>query len=129
MPRWAPAGRCIVWTKRYKRRYEMCGFAGFIDTERATSADELRSCVRRMSFTLQHRGPDDEGQWVDATCGVAFGFRRLAILDLTENGHQPMTSASGRYTLMLNGEIYNFEELRSELLAHDPALRFRGHSG
>ena len=51
-----------------------------------------------------------------------------AILDLTANGHQPMTSASGRYTLMLNGEIYNFEELRSELMAHDPALRFRGRS-
>ena len=81
-----------------------------------------------MSFTLQHRGPDDEGDWVDPTCGVAFGFRRLAILDLTENGHQPMTSAGGRYTLMLNGEIYNFRELRSELLAYDPALRFRGHS-
>jgi asparagine synthase (glutamine-hydrolysing) len=86
----------------------MCGLAGFIDTERATSADDLRSCVRQMSFTLQHRGPDDEGHWVDPACGVAFGFRRLAILDLTENGHQPMTSASGRYTVMLNGEIYNF---------------------
>jgi asparagine synthase (glutamine-hydrolysing) len=106
----------------------MCGLAGFIDTERATSADDLRSCVRQMSFTLQHRGPDDEGHWVDPACGVAFGFRRLAILDLTENGHQPMTSASGRYTVMLNGEIYNFEELRSELLAYDPSLRFRGHS-
>jgi asparagine synthase (glutamine-hydrolysing) len=106
----------------------MCGFAGFVDTEHATSADDLRACVRQMSLTLRHRGPDDEGHWVDPTCGVAFGFRRLAILDLTENGHQPMTSASGRYTLMLNGEIYNFEELRSELLAHDPGLRFRGHS-
>ena len=106
----------------------MCGFAGVVDTECATSADDLRACVRHMSFTLQHRGPDDEGDWVDPTCGVAFGFRRLAILDLTENGHQPMRSAGGRYTLMLNGEIYNFQELRSELLAHEPALRFRGHS-
>jgi asparagine synthase (glutamine-hydrolysing) len=106
----------------------MCGFAGFVDTKRATNGDDLRSCVRRMSLTLLHRGPDDEGHWVDPSCGVAFGFRRLAILDVTENGHQPMTSASGRYTLMLNGEIYNFAELRSELQGKDAGLRFRGHS-
>ena len=78
-----------------------------------------------MLATLQHRGPDGEGKW-DNHAGLYFGHRRLAIIDLSEHGHQPMVSPSGRYTITYNGEIYNFQALRTELssLGHS----FRGHS-
>src|SRR5438045_3529572 len=104
----------------------MCGLTGFIAP--AESADELARVVRAMRDTLAHRGPDDTGEWVDAEAGAAFGFRRLAIIDVSPAGHQPMTSASGRYAAMLNGEIYNFEELRRELRECGLAPLFRGHS-
>jgi asparagine synthase (glutamine-hydrolysing) len=86
----------------------------------------MQTTIRRMSDTLLHRGPDDEGYFVDEAAGVALGFRRLSIIDLTPEGHQPMMSKDGRYTLIFNGEIYNFLELRRELeaLSHP----FRGHS-
>jgi asparagine synthase (glutamine-hydrolysing) len=79
-----------------------------------------------MSDAVRHRGPDDEGSWVDPGRGIALGFRRLSILDLSPAGHQPMVSESGRWVVILNGEIYNFQDLRAELepLGH----RFRGHS-
>jgi len=77
-----------------------------------------------MANVLQHRGPDDSGLWLDADCGVALGHRRLAIVDLSPEGHQPMISTSGRYVIVFNGEIYNFEELRSDL----GRVPFRGHS-
>jgi len=70
-----------------------------------------------MSNTIFHRGPDDGGVWADPASGVALGFRRLAILDLSPSGHQPMSSASGRFTLVFNGEIYNHNELRKQLAA------------
>ena len=65
-----------------------------------------------MADTLSHRGPNDAGTWVEAKAGIAFGFRRLAIMDLSHAGHQPMVSASGRYVIVFNGEIYNHHELR-----------------
>jgi len=79
-----------------------------------------------MADQLVHRGPDDSGLWADAEAGVALGFRRLSIVDLSPAGHQPMTSASGRYVVVFNGEVYNFGELRKDLeaLGHS----FRGHS-
>lgn len=79
-----------------------------------------------MAQCLAHRGPDDSGEWVDSDAGVALGFRRLAIVDLSPLGHQPMASASGRYEIIFNGEVYNFATLRIELegLGH----RFRGGS-
>ena len=77
----------------------------------------MQEQIGRMADTLVHRGPDDSGTWIDAECGLAFGFRRLAILDLTPAGHQPMHSASGRYVIVFNGEVYNFSELRKELEA------------
>src|SRR3954467_2530550 len=80
-----------------------------------------------MVRTLVHRGPDDEGVWRDAAAGVALGSRRLAIVDLSPAGHQPMISESGRYVLAYNGEIYNAEELRAAL-RRDGEIRFRGHS-
>jgi len=68
-----------------------------------------------MADTLIHRGPDDSGVWADATAGIALGFRRLAILDLSPTGHQPMCSSDGRYVAVFNGEIYNYRDLRVEL--------------
>ena len=79
-----------------------------------------------MADQLIHRGPDDSGVWVDAEAGIALGFRRLAIVDLSPTGHQPMTSANGRYVMVFNGEVYNFGELRNDLESRGHS--FRGHS-
>jgi asparagine synthase (glutamine-hydrolysing) len=79
-----------------------------------------------MADQLVHRGPDDSGVWVDAEAGIALGFRRLAIVDLSPTGHQPMTSSSGRYVMVFNGEVYNFGELRKDLESRGHG--FRGHS-
>jgi asparagine synthase (glutamine-hydrolysing) len=102
----------------------MCGFAGVL-TSAPYSRDQLAEYARRMSAPIAHRGPDDSGVWADEA-GVAFGFRRLAILDLSPHGHQPMCSASGRFVVAFNGEIYNFSDLRRELESH--GHRFRGGS-
>ena len=86
----------------------------------------MAAVVERMANTLRHRGPDDGGSWVDPQVGIALGHRRLAVIDLSAEGHQPMVSFSGRYVLSFNGEIYNFRDLRLELgAAHLP---WRGHS-
>src|SRR5688500_14661382 len=92
----------------------MCGLAGILTSDDARG-DALLRAVQRMAEPLAHRGPDDSGSWADPAAGIAFGFRRLAIVDLSEHGHQPMHSASGRYTLVFNGEVYNHRLLRSEL--------------
>src|SRR5690242_10816800 len=104
----------------------MCGIAGFFEPSRNRAMDERREIARRMASTLAHRGPDDEGAWADVEAGVALGHRRLAILDLSAEGHQPMHSADGRYVLVFNGEIYNFQELRRDLESRGHL--FRGHS-
>src|SRR5256885_2728143 len=103
----------------------MCGFAGLI-TLRAHLEHELLGLVQGMTAPITHRGPDDAGAWVDAENGVALGFRRLAIIDLSPNGHQPMRSRSGRYVIVFNGEIYNHEALRHALRAI--GHQFRGTS-
>src|SRR5437588_2032124 len=104
----------------------MCGFAGLIDWERRTSAADLSHRAQQMAATLRHRGPDDEGSWVDAAAGIGLGHRRLSIIELSPRGHQPMLSSSGRYVIVYNGEIYNFQELRSEL--ESCGTNFRGNS-
>jgi asparagine synthase (glutamine-hydrolysing) len=107
----------------------MCGITGILDSQRATGADTLTGCVRSMSDAIRHRGPDGAGAWVDADAGVALGHRRLAILDLSAEGHQPMASVDGRYVIAFNGEIYNFAALREqEDRATAAPPRWRGHS-
>ncbi len=81
-----------------------------------------------MADAVAHRGPDDDGIWADEAEGLFFGHRRLSIVDLSAAGHQPMLSASGRYVLDYNGEIYNFRELRAELEQAGAAPAWRGHS-
>ncbi len=103
----------------------MCGLAGFL-TRTSLSPDQQESLLRRMIATIAHRGPDDSGTWSDPGAGVGLGFRRLSILDLSELGHQPMRSRSGRYTMVFNGEVYNFQRLRGELEGQGAV--FRGHS-
>ncbi|HEX5436689.1 MAG TPA: asparagine synthase (glutamine-hydrolyzing) [Gemmatimonadaceae bacterium] len=90
------------------------------------SEDALTSAVQPMVACLAHRGPDDSGIWVDARFGIGLGFRRLAIVDLSAQGHQPMRSASGRFTIVFNGEVYNHCQLRTSL--EQEGWRFRGHS-
>ncbi len=104
----------------------MCGITGFLDPTAQMNSDSLQAIAKEMTRTLRHRGPDDSGCWVDATPGIALGHQRLAILDLSPEGHQPMISANGRYILVFNGEIYDFLALRQKLqqLGHS----FRGHS-
>jgi asparagine synthase (glutamine-hydrolysing) len=104
----------------------MCGIVGFIDPSRQADDPGLCHLAGRMADRLAHRGPDDAGCWADAAAGVAFGHRRLSILDLSPEGHQPMRSADGRYVITFNGEIYNFAALRREL--EGAGHRFRGHS-
>ncbi|MDQ2891396.1 MAG: asparagine synthase (glutamine-hydrolyzing) [Gemmatimonadota bacterium] len=104
----------------------MCGFTGFL-TPRATTCDAGITDLRRMRESLIHRGPDDKGEWHDPEQGIAIGFRRLAIVDLSRDGHQPMTSPCGRYVIAFNGEIYNYRELR-ETLGGDDGPTWRGHS-
>ena len=100
----------------------MCGIAGLL----APGGDpsDQAAHAARMALAVAHRGPDDAGEWTDRCGQAAMGFQRLAIIDLTPGGHQPMTSADGRYVVALNGEIYNYASLRKEL----PATEFRGTS-
>lgn len=93
----------------------MCGITGFLDGSRSLGAEDLTALVSRMADTLQHRGPDDHGAWVEEANGIALGFRRLSIVDLSPTGHQPMLSADRRYVIVFNGEVYNYANLRAEL--------------
>ena len=90
----------------------MCGIAGYLALGSATARS-----VERMIGPLVHRGPDDAGTWIDSDAGVGLGHRRLSIVDLSPAGHEPMESASGRFIVTYNGEIYNHQALRSELEA------------
>ena len=81
----------------------MCGIAGFLTGISCGIARELADVSSAMNACLQHRGPDDQGVWIDEECGVALAHRRLSILDLTPAGHQPMISADGRYVIIYNG--------------------------
>lgn len=115
----------------------MCGLVGFLQAPRQ-SVNDLTALLSHMTDAIVHRGPDDSGAWADAETGVALGHRRLSILDLSPQGHQPMTSPSGRYVIAFNGEIYNYRVLRKELecspspqlssVVGEKVVSWRGHS-
>ncbi|MCB9963409.1 MAG: asparagine synthase (glutamine-hydrolyzing) [Rhodospirillales bacterium] len=101
----------------------MCGITG-LWAARPNKNHQL--CLQNMTDALTHRGPDQTGLWQEETAGVFLGHRRLSIMDTSTDGLQPMTSASGRYTIVFNGEFYNFSDLKAELSPHNPV--YRGHS-
>ncbi|MCK5412080.1 MAG: asparagine synthetase B, partial [Gemmatimonadetes bacterium] len=105
----------------------MCGITGLWELSeaigRAGSAEET---ARAMADRLAHRGPDDAGTWAEAEVGVALGHRRLSIIDLSREGHQPMVSACGRFVVVFNGEVYNHRGLHDEL--ENLGQTFRGAS-
>ncbi len=103
----------------------MCGIVGILLLPNGANPRRL-AAVEDMSEALHHRGPDGGSSWMDPDAGIAFGHRRLAIVDLSDAGRQPMVSASERLVMTYNGEIYNFAELRKEL--EDLGHHFRGHS-
>ncbi|HEX7326255.1 MAG TPA: asparagine synthase (glutamine-hydrolyzing), partial [Rhodanobacteraceae bacterium] len=104
----------------------MCGIAGFWDVAHRLDSDQGTAALDRMTQAIRHRGPDDTGAYRDPPTGVWLGHRRLSVVDLSPEGHQPMVSASGRYVIVFNGEVYNHRRLRPELEAL--GARFRGHS-
>ena len=114
-------------TNNLRRFLILCGVAGFW---RQTSwpATEAKGELDAMLTALKHRGPDARGTWMSSDQRVSLGHTRLSIVDLSEDGAQPMTSLSGRYSLSFNGEIYNYKLLRSELKSLNKNLFFRGHS-
>jgi asparagine synthase (glutamine-hydrolysing) len=103
----------------------MCGIAGVVSLE-PFSPEERQAAVSSMVKALRHRGPDDQGYWADASDRVTLGHCRLAIIDLTPEGHQPRLSQDGRFVMVFNGEIYNYLELRQELEHY--GVCFQGHS-
>lgn len=101
----------------------MCGLVGFYNPAGLANPN-CHEIATAMADSIFHRGPDDSGTWIDRPAGIALAHRRLSILDLSPAGHQPMISASGRYVIVFNGEIYNHLDLRKEL----SSISWRGHS-
>ncbi|MDP3531858.1 MAG: asparagine synthase (glutamine-hydrolyzing) [Alphaproteobacteria bacterium] len=104
----------------------MCGIAGFIDFKKRLNEEQLRNITQLMTDSLQHRGPDDEGIWVEPEKNIGLGHRRLAILDLSPLGHQPYLSNDSNHILVYNGEIYNFKDIQHEL--HENNVSFKSQS-
>src|SRR5215475_12621681 len=104
----------------------MCGINGFLLPEPTLARSAAGARLSGMIATLRHRGPDDEGVWTDGQAGLAHA--RLSIIDLSPAGHQPIASADGQVWLTYNGEIYNFAEIRQELIALGYAFRGRSDS-
>lgn len=107
----------------------MCGIAGFCSKK---SNIVIKDTIRSMANKIEHRGPDDEGFWMDENSGVALGHRRLSIIDLSPTGHQPMVSHSGRYIIVYNGEVYNYQDILKDMAEHTHksirSFSFRGSS-
>lgn len=102
----------------------MCGIAGFLERSGFAEGEQI---LRRMADAIAHRGPDSDGYWADGQAGIGLAHRRLAIIDLSPAGHQPMLSHCERFVLSYNGEIYNYLDLRTELEERG-AVEWRGHS-
>ena len=94
----------------------MCGITGFWDLKQKSKKEHIRNIIENMTNVLQSRGPDDKGIWIDKKNNVSFGHRRLSIIELSKLGKQPMESKNKRYVISFNGEIYNFHELKNELI-------------
>jgi asparagine synthase (glutamine-hydrolysing) len=105
----------------------MCGIAGLL-RKRDDHQTPIGDCVARMTAALAHRGPDASDIWTDAAAGIAFGHRRLSVLELTAAGAQPMHSDCARFTVTFNGEIYNHLDIRAKLEAAGSAPNWKGHS-
>lgn len=106
----------------------MCGFVGFFGGQALYGPAGDQSVLQRMADRIANRGPDDAGYWCDTTQRIGLGHRRLAIVDLSPAGHQPMSAASGRYMIAFNGEIYNHLALRELLSTAGHTFAWRGHS-
>ena len=104
----------------------MCGIAGFVGAATTNAGRNADDIAESMAASLAHRGPDDQGIWLDPAAGAALIHRRLSIVDLSPAGHQPMVSANERFVITYNGEVYSFQEIRKDLEAH--GTHFRGHS-
>ena len=92
----------------------MCGISGLISNN--SSENFLYRNLNLMQKNINHRGPDDSGIWLNRELGIGLSHNRLSILDLSPTGHQPMKSKSGRYIITFNGEIYNYSEIKIELI-------------
>ena len=96
------------------REIRMCGFVGYVSNEKEQLVGNQKKLVQKMNQSIVHRGPDEEGYYNDES--ISLGFRRLSIIDI-ENGHQPLSYGEERYWIIFNGEVYNYIELRNELIA------------
>ena len=103
----------------------MCGLNGFFNAPKTTSA---HAAIAQMNAAIHHRGPDVGDAWLDESVGLVLGHRRLAVLDLSPAGAQPMHSDCGRYVIVFNGEIYNHLQLRKQLAGEGRSSAWRGHS-
>ena len=105
----------------------MCGIAGFVGGEWSSKTETERT-LATMAASIRHRGPDHTAVWLDAEAEVGFAHNRLAIIDVSPAGNQPMHSHSGRWVIVYNGEIYNHDELRKQLEGEGLAPDWAGHS-
>ncbi|WP_201537885.1 asparagine synthase (glutamine-hydrolyzing) [Psychrobacter immobilis] len=106
----------------------MCGLVGFFQGNVFSSESQTKVIIKQMTDSIVHRGPDSDGLWYQLDDQIALGHRRLAILDLSEAGHQPMLSDDERYVIVFNGEIYNHLDIRVEIESLEPAISWKGHS-
>lgn len=106
----------------------MCGIAGFLSPSIYFSRQKSMEIGKKMANAIMHRGPDADGVWLNHSGSVCLSHRRLSIVDITDAGHQPMISNTGRFALVYNGEIYNFPTLRAEIEAMDSSIHWHGNS-
>ena len=106
----------------------MCGFTGFIQNDRINGGRNIETILNEMNGSISHRGPDDEGVWIDNESGVALAHRRLSIIDLSTHGSQPMLSNSNRFVIVYNGEVYNYLDIKKELTQVGIKCNWKGSS-